>query len=154
MFETLFNTNLLVAIANIVMAIVAILAVVFAKKQLDSSKQESKISTAKIAYQDYLTLCFQNPIFADGKESQIIRNADDYTQYRWFVAKMLYSFEQIIEALGNDKDWETTLLSQLKYHSWHLNKSESVKRGDWDKRLTILINQAILETYCTCSNKK
>ena len=154
MFDILFKTNFLVALANIAMAGVAIWAASVAKKQLDSSKQESRISTAKVAYQDYLTLCFQNPIFADGKESQITRNADDYTQYRWFVAKMLYSFEQIIEALGNDKDWETTLLSQLKYHSWHLNKSESVKRGDWDKRLTSLINQAILETCCTCPNKK
>ncbi|OBU15621.1 hypothetical protein CTM88_10930 [Photobacterium aquimaris] len=151
MFKVLFETNFLVAIANVVMAILAIAAAIIAIKQLNNSKSESRIATAKTAYQEYLKLCFDYPMFADGNESEIKRNADDYKKYRWFVAKMLYSFEQIIESLGNDKEWKDTIQSQLKYHAWHLNKSSSVKRGDWDAQLTKLIEKAVKEKCSHCN---
>ncbi|MDF4920634.1 hypothetical protein P3607_16415 [Vibrio parahaemolyticus] len=57
MFKVLFETNFLVAIANVVMAIIAIIAANIAIKQLNNSKIESRIATAKNAYQEYLKLC-------------------------------------------------------------------------------------------------
>ncbi|HBC3511793.1 TPA: hypothetical protein KDZ47_004682, partial [Vibrio parahaemolyticus] len=54
MFKVLFETNFLVAIANVVMAIIAIIAANIAIKQLNNSKIESRIATAKNAYQEYL----------------------------------------------------------------------------------------------------
>lgn len=151
MFRLLFETNFLVAISNIVIAVLAMLAAVIAIKQLKTSQSESRITTAKTAYQEYLKLCFDYPMFADGNESEIKINADDYKKYRWFVAKMLYSFEQIIESLGDDKGWEDTIQSQLKYHAWHLSKSNSVKRGDWNAHLTKLITNAIKEKCENCN---
>lgn len=124
--------------ANIVMAVVAVLALLFAKKQLESASKDSKRATAYSAYAEYLKLCMENESFARGIEIEITRNEDDYSKYRWFIANMLFAFEQVLEACKDDTTWQETIRHQLKRHKWHLDKSGSAARPEWSNALKVL----------------
>ncbi|WP_107947349.1 hypothetical protein [Shewanella baltica] len=124
--------------ANIVMAVVAVLALLFARKQLESASKDSKRATAYSAYADYLKLCIENESLARGVEIEITRNDDNYSKYRWFVANMLFAFEQVLEACNDDTTWQETIRHQLKRHKWHLDKSRSTKRAEWSDELKAL----------------
>ncbi|WP_318403994.1 hypothetical protein [Photobacterium leiognathi] len=139
----LLDVNLWVSWANIVTCIVAIVAAVFAYRQWTSSKEEARRATAYSAYSKFLELCQQSPDFAYGKEKVIKANQKDYIQYRWFVAQMLFAFEQILDALPKDNEWKVTISNQLKKHAWHLKDSGSAKRGEWSKSLQTLIDDLI-----------
>ncbi|ETJ86937.1 hypothetical protein D029_3760 [Vibrio parahaemolyticus 970107] len=56
---------------------------------------------------------------------------------------MLFTFEQILDVNKEDKDWNTTIIAQLKKHKLHLSKSGSVKREEWSEHLTKLINESL-----------
>lgn len=139
-FAALFDITLLAGWANILMAGVAVVAAIYAKKQLESAKSESRRATAYAAYENYLQLCFENQTFAYGDMKEITKNADEYSKYRWFIAKMLFSFEQVLEACKDDDKWKTTISHQLKRHQWHLCKSSSTARPEWSEELKDLLS--------------
>lgn len=137
-WAALLDITQLAGWANIVMAAVAVLALLFAKKQLESASSDSKRATAYSAYAEYLKLCIVNESFARGIEIEITRNEDDYSKYRWFIANMLFAFEQVLEACKDDTTWQETIKHQLKRHKWHLDKSGSAARPEWSNALKAL----------------
>lgn len=137
-FAALLDLSLWTGWANIVIAVVAVLALLFARIQLKSAREDNKRATAYGAYSDYLKLCIENESFARGVEVEITRNEDDYSKYRWFVANMLFAFEQVLEACKDDTTWQETIKHQLKRHKWHLDKSGSAARPEWSNALKAL----------------
>jgi hypothetical protein len=125
------------------MFIVAVTAAVVAYRQLRSSKQESRRATAYSAYKEFLKLCFDYPDFAYGNEDSIKECGNKYVQYRWFIAQMLFTFEQVLEVLPDDREWNTTIANQLRKHIWHLQGSSSVKREEWSKPLMKLLDNSL-----------
>ncbi len=142
-WAALLDVNLWVNWANISTSIVAVVAAIFAYKQWTSSKEEARRATAYSAYSQFLELCQQSPDFAYANEEKIKGNQKDYMKYRWFVAQMLFAFEQILDTLPNDNEWKVTITNQLKKHVWHLKESSSVNRKEWSKPLQGLIENVI-----------
>ncbi|HDR2628084.1 hypothetical protein [Enterobacter cancerogenus] len=130
-------------VATCAAAIIAIIAACIAYCQIISSKKEARKSTAFNSYNQYLLLCINNPDFADGMTCPPQRTKE-YSQYRWFVSTMLFTFEQIIDVQPNDAEWEKTIISQLKIHKKLLVKSRTVRDKEWSNELHLLINKAIV----------
>jgi uncharacterized membrane protein YccC len=142
-WAALLDVSLWVSWANIIACVVAIVAAFFAYRQWTSSKEEARRATAYSAYSKFLELCQQSPDFAYADEQVIKVNQKDYIQYRWFVAQMLFAFEQILDVLPNDEEWKVTIRNQLTKHVWHLKNSGSVKRKEWSRSLQVLIEAEI-----------
>ncbi|MBQ0436810.1 restriction endonuclease [Providencia rettgeri] len=111
---------------------VAIWAILVAKKTINENKEIAKKSIADTAYQAYLQLAMENPKFSKGYRADSRLERDPvYDQYVWYVARMIFCFEQIIEVEGNLKDssWENTLKKHLKFHSEHFKKTKVVEEA-------------------------
>lgn len=120
---------------DIITTVVAIVALCFAWYQVLAGRRESRRATAYAAYDGYLKLCLDNQSLARGVESEIKVSDDNYSKYKWFVANMLFAFEQVLEACKDDPTWTETIKHQLQRHKWHLEQSGSAKRAEWSKKL-------------------
>ncbi|ENM5912251.1 hypothetical protein I2709_000541 [Vibrio mimicus] len=107
---------------------VAIWAICVASKTIQENKEIAKKSVADTAYQTYLQLAMENADFARGYKAT---SEDDpkYDQYVWYVARMMFCFEQIAEVEGSLKDstWYKTLIKHVGFHLEHFDKSNAVK---------------------------
>lgn len=121
--------------ADIFVMIIAFFALVFAIIQILSSRNEARRATAYASYQSYLNLCFEHPQLARGTKVDITSDPATYSKYRWFIAQMLFCFEQVLDAEPNSDTWNEAIKSQLKRHAWHLEVSKSVTRKEWSSRL-------------------
>ena len=119
---------------------IAVVATVIALHQVNVTRTESRTSTAHNIYNAYLQLAIQNPSLASANNTAITESPE---KYRWFLASMLFSFEQILLVTKNQEDWEVAIKSQLKTHKEHLAISGSVARGDWKPELMKLINEVL-----------
>lgn len=114
----------------LVSAGVAIWAILVAKATINESKESAKKTIADTAYQAYLQLAMENPQFAKGYKADCRHDRDPmYDKYIWYVARMIFCFEKIIEVEGNLKDssWGNTLEKHLKFHSEHFKKTKVVE---------------------------
>ncbi|WP_318455639.1 hypothetical protein [Photobacterium leiognathi] len=130
------------SIATIFAAIVGIIAICFAYKQLKTSHAQSSLGL----YQQYLQLCVQYPKFAKGMNKPVDKNCQNYESYLWFCATMLFSFEQILLFSGKDPQWVNTIKHQLKNHKEMLRDSGSLKRKEWEPGLLNLISEILDES--------
>lgn len=135
--------SILANIGTCVASIIAILAAVIAYKQLHASKVGARNSTAYSLYQGYLNNCITYPKFAEGmlKPTHL---CDEYKKYRWFVSSMLFTFEQILEAQPDDKEWKATIKSQLLLHKSLLKHSRTVKAREWSFELHKIIDDTLI----------
>ena len=111
---------------------VAIWAILVAKRTIRESKEIAKKTVADTAYQTYLQLAMENPNFAKGYSADCRKERDPkYDEYVWYIARMVFCFEQIVEVEGNLKDssWTNTLEKHLGFHSEHFKKSKIVEQG-------------------------
>ena len=131
--------------ADIIMMIIASIALVFSIKQLLSARKDSRRATAYATYQEYLKLCFENPTLAYGKQSEIIQNNKTTPKYPWFVSQMLFAFEQILETDKSDEQWLVSIESQLERHAWYLKNSSTANRSEWNEELKAIIKKVTLE---------
>ncbi|WP_316511423.1 hypothetical protein [Klebsiella grimontii] len=126
--------------ATCIAAIFAVIAVFVAYHQLKSGRDEGRKNTAYGIYQQYLSLCINNPLFSDGMSKPEDRTTE-YGQYRWFVSSMLFSFEQILDTQKNDLQWINTIKSQLNLHKEILRRSRTVKDKEWSVELSKIIEE-------------
>lgn len=127
--------------ATLITPIIAIIAVIYAARQIYTSKLEARRATAYAVYNDYLKMCMENTDYACGILKEENKNSHCENEYKWFVARMLFSFEQIIDTCKSKSDdgWKITIEKQLKRHVSHLKVSGSVTRNEWSKELTEII---------------
>lgn len=72
------------------------------------------------------------PQFSKGYSADCRQERDPmYDQYVWYVARMIFCFEKIIEVEVNLKDssWANTLEKHLKFHSEHFKKTSVVEEA-------------------------
>ncbi len=136
-------TAIAASLATVIAAASAIFAGMIAFKQLKSGRDEARRATANNIYSQYLTLCFENPVFAYGLDPVETHDNETYNKYRWFVSNMLFTFEQVLETQSKDEKWINTIQAQLKRHKKHLDKSSTVKDRVWNDELMELIEKAI-----------
>lgn len=127
--------------ADIIVAIIASIALVFTIIQIMINRKEARRATAFAAYNEYLKLSFDFPDFSYGIQNKINANSSINLKYPWFVSRMLFCFEQILSVEKNNKEWLIALESQLSKHAWYLRKSKSVKRNEWSKELLNIIEK-------------
>lgn len=109
---------------------VAICAIRVAVKTIRENKEIAKKNIADTAYQAYLQLAMENPQFSKGYSADSRLERDPmYDQYVWYVARMIFCFEKIIEVEENLKDssWVNTLEKHLNFHSEHFKKTKVVE---------------------------
>ncbi|MFN1582962.1 hypothetical protein [Vibrio rotiferianus] len=118
---------------------IAVFAALVAYQQLGITR---KNGTANL-YKEYLELCFNYPKFAKGMSKPNNSNCDDYSKYCWFVARMLFIFEQVLLDSSADAQWVNTIEDQLKKHKSHLEHSTSISRDEWEPELSKIIARVI-----------
>lgn len=136
----LLDASLWVNWATVATPIIATLAIGIALHQLKINKEESRRTSAYAIYTDYLELCFEHQKYSCGFNMNTQTDKDEMNQYRWFITRMLFAFEQILDVYSDDEEWITTIKSQLKRHEWHLSNSGTIRRGEWNATLTSLVN--------------
>ena len=126
--------TLVVAIGTLV---VAICALRFARKQISTARHTQREATAKDIYRDYLKLALDNPRLANPTEfvgGEGWKHAGEWKRderYRWFVAFMMNSCDEIVSSrLG--ENWHNTVLMDLKMHKDYLASPEFTEDGGWD----------------------
>lgn len=124
---------------DIIMMVIAIIALVFSIHQLLSGRKESRRATAYATYQEYLKLCFENSTLAYGNQSEIVQYGQTTPEYPWFVSQMLFAFEQILETDKSDEQWKISIKSQLERHAWYIKKSSTANRAEWNEELRAII---------------
>src|ERR1700760_4738050 len=88
--------------ATAVAAAVAIIAAIITYFQYKGAKQIQREATAKQIYSDYLKLAIEHPAFTSGKKPDDPLESE---RYEWFVSYMLNACEQIVDVVGDDKEW-------------------------------------------------
>ena len=136
----LANAEKLGGLATAGTMIAALCALVFAWNQTTQGRNSQREATAKDIYRDYLRLAFENPKFAN--PNKLLGMAEGWKQngewiqderYRWFVAFMLNSYDEIALCNPKDNTWRLVILEDLNLHREYL-KSREFKHdeGGWD----------------------
>jgi hypothetical protein len=121
---------------------IALIAVWTAIKAVNSQRE----ATAKDIYRDYLKLAFKNPWFANPREFNDPSNFRKNEQYRWFVAFMLNSCDEIARTKSRDKGWRKTIRLDLRMHAEYLKSPEFDEDGGWglySRKLKCIANEAL-----------
>lgn len=129
-------------LSPLISAGVAIWAIRVATKTIKENKEIAKKTVADTAYQTYLQLAMEYPEFAKGYTADTRIDTDPiYGKYVWYVARMMFCFEQIIEVEGNIKDstWYKTLIKHIGSHLEHFDKSNAVEEELYIQPLLDLI---------------
>lgn len=106
---------------------IAMWAILIARKTIDENKEIAKKTVADTAYQEYLRLAMENPQFAKGYSATSEKDPM-YDKYVWYVSRMLFCFERVIEVKDSlkDKSWGETITKHLNFHCEHFKKTKVV----------------------------
>ena len=130
--------TIIASISSIITAIIALLAVFIAYQQLEANKKQ----TAHTLYNEYLKLCFENPDLAAGLSKPPVR-CQQYNKYCWFLSQAMFTFEQILLAVNNEKQWRVTIEDQLQKHKAHLKISSAATKDEWEPQFSELIKKVV-----------
>jgi hypothetical protein len=131
----------IVAGATIFVGLVAIIAILCAGR----SQREA---TAKNIYRDYIKLAFEHPDLANPSRSGLnvteilpplsSASSDDERaawkrdeRYRWFVAFMLNSCDEIASTQRRNASWHTAIFGDLELHRDYLMCAKFRDDGGW-----------------------
>ncbi|MGJ5069844.1 hypothetical protein [Bradyrhizobium oligotrophicum] len=135
------NAEKLGGLATMLTACIAIFALFFAHKQIQEARNSQREATAKEIYGDYLKLAFENPNFANpkiyvGTANKGWKHEGDWIQderYRWFVAFMLNSYDEICSISRKDETWRKVILMDLRCHREYLKSRHFIEdECGWD----------------------
>lgn len=125
-------------IANVIVAIIAMVALAVAAKQLKAQRENTALET----YRQYVRLALEHPEFS-GPALQLADFNDKKTKerYEWFVSYLLMAAEQILDLDPNNPEWLATITTQLGYHKEYLNSSGKQYLNHYSMRLRELIER-------------
>ena len=101
-----------------VSAAVAAIAFVFSVFKNRQDLHRSKELSARAAWGKYLEMAFDNPklsLAGIDKFSPL-----EFEQYEWFVSRMLYAAEEVLDLTNDDRNWIGVIETQIGFHSAYL----------------------------------
>jgi hypothetical protein len=110
------NAKALQSLGVIFTAIMAIVALVGIKYQVDASARLQREQSARDIYREFLNLSISRPELAD-PDYCAIKESPQASAYFNYVDYLLYTSEQMLAA---SPDWEPTLNDHLAQHSSYL----------------------------------
>ncbi len=117
-----------VTIANIVMAIAAVAALIYAHLQIAENKRAEHRANANELWRETLRLAFENPKLSDPTlklaefdyEDRIIDGSSElFQKYELYVDTILNASEEILE-VSPTKEWDVAVRIQVKPHRDYL----------------------------------
>ena len=104
-------------VGQLAQAVVTSLGVIAALFQIDMIHDANKEASARQIYLGFLDKQFSYPRFAVPDYERIKQSsADEQILYESFVAYMLYSCEEALEAFSHEPNWRLTCESGVKVH--------------------------------------
>jgi hypothetical protein len=117
--------------ATVALAAIAVIAAFITAWAAINARNSQREATAKDIYRDYLKLAFQHPKFANPEAFGDLAAMSKNEEYRWFVAFMLNSCDEIARIKSRDKGWRKTIRLDLRMHEEYLESPEFVEDGGW-----------------------
>src|SRR5262245_13019424 len=124
-------------VANVVMALAAIAALLYAFVEVRSSRQDTREATAIQTWMEYYLRSLEYPKYAcpellklDYNKLDKLEHDEEFNNYQLFVSFMLLACDQVIR-LPEDKDgpnWEQFVKNNVGYHKAYLERTESYRR--------------------------
>jgi hypothetical protein len=129
-------------LGELVTAIVACIAIIFAYRQIVEMKKSQREATAsqreataktvasqreataKDIYRDFLKLAIEYPSYADAEKKD--------AGYKWYVAFLLAACDEMLSAMPGDEDWKYIIKEELFPHRSYLKSPEFKKFAGWD----------------------
>ena len=124
-------------IATLVMAVAAIVALIYAHLQITENRRAERRGNANELWRETLRLGFDNPKLSDPtlnpaafdyEKLTIDGNAELFQRYEMFVDTILNASEEIF-SVSPSKEWLAALRLQLRPHSSYLQSRHYVKSG-------------------------
>lgn len=112
------------------------------KAQLEESKKVNIRSLSHDSYSKYLQLALEHPNFAYPNPDFIKADQQIFSQYRWYVANMLFYFEEVLVVNDEDKNWSDAISKQIRIHRWYL-QSSNYKNQAWSQKLVEIISKEV-----------
>ena len=120
-------------IAQVFIAVLATLALIFAYLQIMSARRAQREATAKDLYRDYLKLAFEHPDLAIPDSNQPLCE-----KYSWFVAILLNAYDEILFGT-NHEVWRSVVRAELRYHVRYLQSDAFLKEEEgWSRNYSPL----------------
>ena len=117
-------------VANVVMALAAIAALLYAFVEVRSSRQDTREATAIQTWMEYYLRSLEYPKYAcpellklDYNKLDKLEHDEEFNNYQLFVSFMLLACDQVIR-LPKDKggpNWEHFVRNNVSYYSEYLN---------------------------------
>jgi hypothetical protein len=101
--------------AQWVSAIVACVALASFFLQLNAIRNNSREANARQLYSGYMDAGLRYPEFLKPDYAAIKTNETRLAQYRWFVQYLLFAYDEVFNALGED-GWLQAFRSELRPH--------------------------------------
>jgi hypothetical protein len=123
--------------ANLLGASAAVLALGGVWAQIEASKNQQALQSARDAYRSHLSLSIEKPLFAAPSDvCQFIR--EENVAYDAFVAHLLYAAEQMLE---QKPDWTEVFRRELAPHEAYIchYRSEFLTDGPLDEMLQEIV---------------
>ena len=139
------------AMANVVTALAAIAALLYAFVQVRSSRQDTREATAIQTWMEYYLRSLEYPQYACPEllkldYDKLDENDAEFNKYQLFVGFMLLACDQVIR-LAEDKDgpnWEQFVKNNVGYHTAYLRTTESYRR--FSPKLVSKIKEVLEQT--------
>ncbi|MFZ3515150.1 hypothetical protein LC147_18835 [Vibrio harveyi] len=112
------------------------------REQLEETKKVNIRSLSHDSYSKYLQLALEHPNFAFPAPDAIRMDAMVFAKYRWFIANMLFYFEEVLVVNDKDKNWSDAISKQVRIHSWYLSEG-SYKSQSWSQELVDIISNEV-----------
>lgn len=116
------NASSIAALGTVIMALVAILALVGFKYQVDASESLQQHQAAREIYREFLSLTIEKPQLARANYCEI-SDQDQRVAYEHYVEYILYTAEQVMEM---NSYWHDPMFQTLSRHAAYL-----CARKDW-----------------------
>ncbi|MDZ4274920.1 MAG: hypothetical protein U0995_02705 [Erythrobacter sp.] len=126
-------------------ALVAVIAFCWSlwEKRLDLRMERE--ARADTCWQSYLTLAFDNPKFAAGKVDSLFTWSEERERYEWFVGKMLYACESVLNYAQDDRDWHDAIKVNVATHKELARVRPEQFDDGWSPCLRKLIKEALAD---------
>jgi Tfp pilus assembly protein PilV len=106
------NGEGLQAFGAILTAVLALIALIGVKVQIDSAARQQQAQSARDIYREFLNLSIQNPRLADPDYCGLSTSSEKNGYFN-FVAYMLYTSEQVLEM---DAEWQPVVADLFETH--------------------------------------